>query len=586
MNMLVVFSYFGHGATPFLSLGMPVIHVQLSLGPTHVDLTIETHINGHTVRDVKMQLEAQDIKLVEARILQRLRNVDEDFLIVYCHHERIFEASYELILEAGFPFIFAFDENCALPWTQFHFVGSARDRICFSEDHKAAFRRTYLYNCTAMAPEVPAALIERLERCASRERLRPLTKPSGTKGMNVLFLSYYYKPALSVAIHRVDYWQAHIAEVARRTFGASAPEIQTQVMTACESYENDRQALVVPDLGELRVNDDGIRVLKTRLQAARVNWISVYWEAHVKAWLDNHPDAHFDAVVMSGNPFFYFGLTHEFKKRFGAQVILDFRDPFSSNPRFIYSPAHKVLLEELEDEYLDASDASLSVNDLCRQSLRLDNKHVSELVPNGFDESVVDDIPAATIPGPANKIRFIYAGKFYGDRDATTFVSGLDPKQHRLLHIGWESETDDHLDEYPAMERLGVMPYVDVVAHCKSSQAGVIFASGDAFEQTTKIFDYIAADIDIVIVTEGVTHYGNLHTMTEALDGVYWVRNSEKAIAAFLDNYEPRKRKRPQRNRFSRGHAARTLVRLLVEGPNARSPRNLKSETKAKGNKA
>lgn len=581
MKSIAVFSFFGECATPFLKLGVPIVHIQLSIRSSFIDLMIETINGDHTIRDIKIKVLPDALALLQARILEALRSAGEDLLIVYAHSDHIFQGVHDLILDAGFPYVFAFQKGCGLPWTHHHFVGSARDRLCFDEEAKDEFKRKYLFDCTVMDSNDTHALRDRLDSCTKRTRLRPLSRPSHEKAMNVLFLSYYYTPALSVAIHRIAYWNSKIDQIAKDVYGTSALTVRSQVMTACESHLNDETALVVPDLGERGVYDSDVRILKARLAAARVNWIAVFWMAHVRNWFKEHPDAHFDAVVMTGNPFFFFGLTDFFKKRFGAQVILDFRDPFSNNPRFEYSPAHKALVEELEDEYLDRSDATLTVNDLCRQSLRLRKNHVSELVPNGFDESIVDTIKPLSIPGPKTKIKFIYTGKFYGDRDATPFVSSLNSEKHQLTHIGWQSTTDDHLDEYAAIQRLGIMNYEAVVAYCKSADAGIIFASGDAFEQTTKIFDYIAANIDIIIITDGVTEYGNLHDMTKGLQGIYWVRNTHRAITKFLSDYKPKRRRRIRRKDFSRGNATRKLVNLLVEGPNSQAPMSLRRKLKA-----
>ena len=240
-------------------------------------------------------------------------------------------------------------------------VGSARDRICFSESAKDAFKRKYLFDCTVMPTEDSNALLGWLKASASPTRLKPLVKPaSDSKDMNVLLLSCYYSPALSVAIHRVRYWEQPLGTIAKRRDEGS--NIGTQVMCATESILNDEANLVVPDRGEVGANDIETKTLKTRLAVARVNWTAVLWMEHIQQWFEQNPNAHFDAMVISGNPVFYFGLTGFFKERFGAQVILDFRDPLSSNPRFTYRSEHKAIVEELEDEYLEKSDVSLTVN--------------------------------------------------------------------------------------------------------------------------------------------------------------------------------------------------------------------------------
>jgi len=562
---LIVFSMFGDYANPYLDLGLPTTHIQISARPGKVDIAVDTHLDGHFVRELKTQVARVALPVLQAEILKILRDQRDDALIVYLHEERVYPGVADLILASGIPYVFGFDEKCRMPWSQRHFVGSARDRICFKEDAQDVFKRSYLFDCDVIQKDDEATLLDRLKRCGSRERLVPLERSTSSKNHNVLLLSYYYSPALTVAVHRVRFWKENMARVAKEALGASAPNIQTQVLTACESYQNDTRNLVVPDRAQIDAQGTREHVVQSRLAAARVNWTAVYWSAHIRRWFEQHPDAHFDTVIMSGNPFFYFGLSEYFKERFGAKVILDFRDPFANNPRFTYSIAHKSLVEELEDNYLDTSDAALAVNTMCLRALRLLPGQKSAVIANGFDESVVDEIKPKPIPNDNGRAKFIYTGKFYADRDASALVKAMNPDKHRFLHIGWQSDADDHLDDYPAMERLGVMDYPEVVAHCKSADAGVIFASGDAFEQTTKIFDYLAADIDIIIVTDGAIEYGNLHEMTADLDGIYWVRNTERGIAKFVKNYTPKRRRRPQRARFSRGAATENLVRLMLD---------------------
>ena len=268
--------------------------------------------------------------------------------------------------------------------------------------------------------------------------------------------------------------------------------------------------------------------------------------------------------MLSGNPFFYFELGAYFKEKWGAKIILDFRDPFANNPRFVYSEAHKSLVNDLEDQYLASADYALSVNKYCLDSLRLPSKKMGYVVANGYDERIVDKAKAIPLRKKTKKINFVYTGSFYADRNAEPFLAGLNPKSHNLIHIGRQTATDEHLDNYPAIERYGLMPYADVVGYCRNMHAGIIFTSGKAFEQTTKIFDYIATGIDVVLVTDGEIHTGELENLTKGLEGVFWVKNNPKSISNFLKTYSPRRKRRKVTEQFSRLKQTEVLYGLIM----------------------
>ena len=532
-----------------------VEHLVISKIGDHV--RIETQHLGHGSRTGSSQdFSLSDGSSPELMLLSAMRRLAGDGVVIYHHSANIFEHVRCAIPISGIPYVIVFDEPMQFPWTHFYFLSGARARICLNEDALRAYKSLYLYDVDAPSE---GELENIIRQAARRDRYTPSTDTAfGTR--RILLVSYFMPPAETVAVHRIDYWHNMLPEIAR-DFGETAV---VDTVTACQSPINDERFIVVPDLGECAPLSERAEDIIARSREARVNRFGVCWGSHVENYFRQNPSIRYDAVVISGNPFFYFTLAEYFRNAWGAKIILDFRDPFANNPRFTYTPLHKQLVCELEDEFLANADHAISVNTYCVDALRLLDERDGSVVANGFDERVVDVIPAKPRRDSSDgRIHFVYTGSLYADRDPEPFLKALNPKTHALVHIGRTRDTDAHLDEYDAMERYGLMPYEDVIGYCRSMDAGIIFTSGAAFEQTTKIFDYIATGLDIVIVTEGEPYTGELHNLTRELDNVYWLRNRPSEIKNFLKSYTPSGGSKRGGERFSRRYQSSRLYELI-----------------------
>ena len=121
------------------------------------------------------------------------------------------------------------------------------------------------------------------------------------------------------------------------------------------------------------------------------------------------------------------------------------------------------------------------------------------------------------------------------------------------------------MGHHPAARRGGFIDDPAVLAErLTTADLGVVRTSGEATTQTTKIFDYIGAGLEILIVTDGDVETGALGELTAGLDGVYWCRNRRTELEAFIDGYEPRRPIRPERMSFSREFGARQLLAVAL----------------------
>jgi hypothetical protein len=544
----------------FLKLNANIKHLSLNDNGQSIHVQMTCYSGELEVEKIEKEFSSTLMASFQSYIFSEFKHAADTGLLVYSHSEEIYGLIYDPILKSDLPYVLCCEQEDALSlnWTRHHFVSNAIARFCFTAESKKFLQSIMVFDFDLVDSR---SLGITLKKCAHRFKLPYESKPIGKGEHKCLLVSYYASPAETVAVHRISYWQENLANIAKG-FGE---EISVEVMTAYNSYKSRDAVIHIPDKADIDCYDKSTLKLVKKMRAAKVNYFAAYWAAHIRAWVMENPKITFDSVVLSGNPFYYFELADFFKKMWNAKIILDFRDPFANNPRFKYTKAHKKLVCELEDSYLKNADYALSVNQYCLESLRLPNNFMGHVVANGYNEKLLDSVKKRPLRIKDKKISFVYTGSFYADRDAEPFLKSLDETIYKLIHIGRAAPADEYLNHYAALERYGLMSYGDVISYCKSMTAGVIFTSGKLFEQTTKIFDYIAADIDIIILTNGRIKTGELHRLTKDLEGIYWVKNNSKSIAEFLSKYKPIKITRNNREKFSRFEQTKKLYKILTD---------------------
>ena len=72
--------------------------------------------------------------------------------------------------------------------------------------------------------------------------------------------------------------------------------------------------------------------------------------------------------------------------------------------------------------------------------------------------------------------------------------------------------------------------YSELATFLPKYSIGVIFTGGVEFQSTTKIFDYIAAKLKILVVSEGELNTGNINMILSDNPNVLWTKNNEDEI--------------------------------------------------------
>jgi FkbM family methyltransferase len=530
-------------------------YLHLDLKYQEFDLTVKSRSVAHGLEidhgTERFGVGTQNLTL--AYILHLLENLQSEAWLIYFHSGDTLNLVQQLFASSGLQYSLLFAEIPDVPWTSWHYLNSAQHRVVANLDQVDVWEKKYLFDVQTLA-----AFVAELREPRPRRTLGTQPKTSSAF-RRILLVSYYMPPFKTVAMQRLDYWAREMEKIA----SDDGIDLRLEIVTASGGGTADN-IIQVPDYGQRNCEDD-TEMLATlhRLQKVKLNYIGLTWSSYVKRYFSQQLDLEnrYDAVLISGNPFYYFDLG-EFFSRLGSKVILDFRDPFAHNPRFTYTPDQKAVVQELEDRYLTHADLVTAVNQHCIELIGTSVKPPTLVVSNGYDESFFVE-PYFRASSESSPIRFIYAGTFYHDCSPEKFVGALQIGLHKFVHAGRAQASLNGLEDTGVLDEKGLLSYQEVMLEVAEANAGMIFTGGKPFEHTTKIFDYIAADIDIVIVTEGEPQTGELHTLTAGLDRVFWIKNSRTDISNFLASYIPEKPNRRNKDTFSRRYQTQKLVEAI-----------------------
>ena len=457
-------------------------------------------------------------------------------------------------------FCLYFSKKPTVNWKQWAFICAATARLVATDEIHSWWKSALIFDSeiTRTGEELFTHVSMQISALAKGNRFHKKIA-SRSEAADVAIISYYYSPVRSVAMQRLNYWSDEIYNISKDMGHAFDPH----VITATNHYNHRSNVTVIRDFGDLLPYHGKFKRTFDLLTSQKINTIGVSWSQRLHGIISANKNAFMaDAVLISGNPFFYFEIGAWYKTNLNSTVVYDFRDPFAGNPRIRYKTQQRLVLKDMERNYLKSADIAIAVNKTCLD-LITQFKSVQYLeVANGYDERVVNKAkPLAR--RSKRKTKFIYAGTFYPDCSAENFVKAMDPKKHEFDHYGLNQKDHDVLLKYDSFNWHGPTSYPSVVSAAKSSDVGLIFTGGKKFEQTTKIFDYIAADIDIVIVTEGTAKTGEIHNMTRDLERVYWVENKPKKIAKFFETFKVKRGARKNKTSFTRKAQAQKLITLL-----------------------
>lgn len=383
--------------------------------------------------------------------------------------------------------------------------------------------------------------------------------------IRVLLMAYFTGDCRSVGVARPNYWFDQLGAL-------SGGRVEVDIVTATEWQDRREGVHWVRDhyIASL-LDDDGTMpdwgrqtIANEQKDARAFSTLSHYWRLAVERYFDQL-DCNYDVVIISGNPFSCFDFAAYAKARWYARVVLDYRDPFANNPRILYADDQRAHARYVEKGYNLQADLLVTVNQECLEYFECKTEIPSYVIENGFDERVLKHVDRQNL-GP-KQIKLVHAGSFYHDRSPDALIEALDPATHRFHHIGGHGGIADHLMDKPQLKLHGRQPYPATLGILSGGDIGVLFISKTAFETTTKIYDYLAMGLEILICTHGEIGKGALAQMLEGVPDIHWCNNTPTSIAEFLASYQPDRNRKSAKNteRFSRSFQTRELIAQLTK---------------------
>lgn len=324
--------------------------------------------------------------------------------------------------------------------------------------------------------------------------------------MKICLISYYFRPYKGVGAFRLSYWYDRLKK----------DNFEVTVFSSTPAESIDDSSII-----RLPIRNNKSFLIKDK---------SFIWgwkcRKQIKEYLNDNKDA---VIIISGGPFLHMLplllLRNQFKN---SRWILDYRDPLANNPlnnskSLIGKVKYfiKCIYEKTINSY---ADEIITVNEVCRNMVLSKNVHV---IDNGYDERFF-----CTHFNKDNGDKIVYAGKTNEFRSLDPILNVIEelPVSYTFDYIGSAqlSITSERIVSH------GICSYEKTMELLKKSAIGVVLATGCSFESTTKVFDYFAAHLKILIITRGEPKAGTLHEITKNNPNVEWAKNTQDEIRAAI----------------------------------------------------
>lgn len=359
-----------------------------------------------------------------------------------------------------------------------------------------------------------------------------------SKKLNILLVAYSFAPDKRVGALRASYWYRNLP---------SKLNCKLQVITANEKSSGEDVYFVPPK--------------EKTVLSKMIKDPGLLWKDNVKSFIESKKDLNPDIVILTGGPFMHFSLTKWLKKKFGAKVILDYRDPFATNPGFNNNNISTIVKKYYERSFNNQADALITVNNYCARIIKLFDKKKSAIIQNGYDENVEVQIKRPVL---SNTLQFVYTGKFYFDPN--NMLVAIQEKGCSFNYYGGDGERIEVA--YSSVQKNGLVSYLEAIGAIAKADVGIIQTYGEDFQSTTKLFDYIRCKKPILIISDKFMNRGSIQDELENYPNVFWSKNNQVDIEKAIGEISKHDYVEPEDSyveRYSRGKQMEKLVQLIEE---------------------
>lgn len=350
----------------------------------------------------------------------------------------------------------------------------------------------------------------------------------------ILLISYYFPPFDSVGVKRMEYWNSELQKSG----------LNTLVFTAIPQKNKNQSVEYIQPVSKSKllnfiIKDEGLK-----------------WIKPLKKNLEKYASDDFSAIIISGGPFLHMLIGKYIKTHFNTKLILDFRDPFYANPRFGTNRFKDSVKRYFQKRFLKYADKVITVNKYCA---KLINYNQITLIDNGFDERITDLILQEKIISKG-KLSICAVGRIDESMNLKPFLKILKKRESALIfhYAGAHS-----LPKNNTIVHHGKLSYSDTLKLIKSTNICVIFTTGYEFESTTKIFDFLAFNKNILIITQGKIKSGALYELTKDYPNVFWSVNDTVEIDSVINKILNHSSIPYDSEVYSRKNGLKKLIKLL-----------------------
>lgn len=380
--------------------------------------------------------------------------------------------------------------------------------------------------------------------------------------LRVLLVAYYAGPNPTVAIQRPTYWFENIEAL-------SGGAITVDLATAAPWPDAPPRVHVVPDLGPATLAPTGAGIepwgtalteLAEHQEFRPSREVAGYWNLALECHFEQRGD-HFDVVICTGNPFSHFEFARFAQCHWFARTVLDYRDPFALNPRTELSEPAREAAAYAEAGWNMTADLITVVAPAWIDHLVQGGPDTQvEVIGNGFDERV--EAPAIPPERGAGPHRFGHAGQFFASTPPDILLEALAHSGAELHHMGVPLADTSGAE----VTQYGRLPRARVLEVLSGLDCGIAWITRARTEIPTKVFDYIVAGLDVLILHRGEHEDSPLWGLVHDVRGVHWVHDDPGSLRQFLADYVPVRHTDPGRSApLSRRESTRRLVPLLLD---------------------
>lgn len=355
---------------------------------------------------------------------------------------------------------------------------------------------------------------------------------------NIILIAYYFKPYTGVGSFRPSYWYERLHEDGNNI------TVITNTQTTTNNYDRN--------------------IIRISSERSLINKIipdhSFSWGFSCKKILTKllieQPDS---IVIITGGPFLHMASLIQLKKTFTfSHWIIDYRDPLANNPRNKTNSPIRKLINRIKlqyERYINKiADKILTVNNVCKEIVEAEKYKIS-VIDNGYDERCFFNFRDNMF----KKDNIVYTGKIYTPETFNNLVSVINKMNTLQFHYAGSSLVSD---KESLIHNHGILNYRDNVELLCNSKIGVVLTTGESFESTTKIFDYFAAKLKILIINATNKPSITLRKITENNPNVEWCFNDTKEIEKALLKLN-RDYIEWDYNSFSRDSGYKELIKIL-----------------------